>query len=451
MRVLNLVYDNWDIDSDLPKPNCVNIYGENTFWDGYGLINNYIDRGLGYKHLESVVEEHEKFTTKRCKMSEVDERPNENFYYIINHFKIELNRFFVDTPIHGEPIPALVEGKKPLSDEVIRYLKEKNNFFVMFMTEHECDSEKGYELTVKYIKSLGINLEKLYIVNNNAKLDWLKKIHGEFKVNEHGLEFIPNSSTVVLEKIGSTFKPEKEGKFFLCHNKSPKPHRYAILALLKKCGLLDTDVNWSLVPPYWNFPIGNFYHSIFDDYCLDILQEEVDFFSNIKLKVSDYEGDDGWFKPFSEIDRSLLPPWQQIPEKHKTFEESYVNIVTESLFSDSPNVVQITEKSFRPFFFYQLPIIIASPHHISIMKQRYGFDFFEDIIDQNYDDKMNDKERFFLIYKEIKRLHQNKESIIDFYKNNYERLEANKQRVLNILKLKRDYMFFSNLINITNR
>jgi hypothetical protein len=451
MKILNLAYDNWEDGQELPKPNCVNIYGEGTFWDGYQLINHYLDRGLAYSDLENVIEEHEKFTTKRCKMSEVEERPNENFYYVINHFKIELTRLFIDTPIFGEEIPALLNGERPLSDIVIKYLKERNNFFLIFMTEHECDTERGYELTVKYIKSLGIDLEKLYIVNNNAKIDWLKKIHGDFKVKEHGLEFIPSSSTKVLERIGSTYKKEKEGKFFLCHNKSPKPHRYAMLMLLKKSGILEKDVNWSLVPPYYNFPIGNFYHSILDDNCLDILDEEVQYFNEIKLKTSDYEGDEGWFKPLSEINRESLPYWQQIPEKNKTFEESYVNIVTESLFSESPNVVQITEKSFRPFFFYQLPIIVASPHHISIMKQRYGFDFFEDIIDHNYDDKMNDTQRFFLIYKEIKRLYQNKDKVIEFYQNNYERLEANKQRVLDILKIKRDYMFFSNLTNITNR
>ena len=163
------------------------------------------------------------------------------------------------------------------------------------------------------------------------------------------------------------------------------------------------------------------------------------------MKTSDYEGEEGWFHPFSDIDKSLLPHWQQIPEKHKTYEESYVNIVTESLYTNSPNVVQITEKSFRPFFFYQLPIIFASPHHISIMKSRYDLDFFEDIIDHNYDDKLDDKQRFFETMREVKRLHENKDKVIEFYHNNYDRLESNKQKVLNILKIKRDYIFFSNL------
>ena len=66
MRVLNLVYDNWPIDSEEPIPNCVNIYGEKTFWDGCNLINNYLDRMLSYEFLEPVIEESEKFTVKKC-------------------------------------------------------------------------------------------------------------------------------------------------------------------------------------------------------------------------------------------------------------------------------------------------------------------------------------------------------------------------------------------------
>lgn len=447
MRVLNLVYDNWPIDSEEPIPNCVNIYGEKTFWDGYNLINNYLDRMLSYEFLEPVLEESEKFTVKRCRFNEISERPEENFYYIINHYSIDLSRFFCVPHVHGENVQAILDGKKPLSNEVTKSLIEYDNLFLIFLTEHEPDSELGYKLTVDYLKKLGINLEKVYFVNNNAKIDWLKKIHGDFKVREHALEFIPNSSTRVLQKIGSVYKKEKEGKFFLCHNKSPKPHRYAILVLLKKIGLLDKDVNWSLVPTYWGYPVGNFYESLFDPTTIEILDEEIEYFNNIQMKVSDYEGDEGWFKPLQELDKTILPKWQQIPEKNKTFEESYVNIVTESMFSNCPNVVQITEKSFRPFFFYQFPIIIATPHHISIMKQKYGFDFFEDMIDHNYDDKMNDKQRFFDIFREIKRVYENKDKFIKFYENNFERFEANKQRVLDILKIKRDYMFFSNLTN----
>jgi ribosomal protein S17E len=40
-----------------------------------------------------------------------------------------------------------------------------------------------------------------------------------------------------------------------------------------------------------------------------------------------------------------------------------------------------------------------------------------------------------------------KTELIDFYKNNYERFEANKQKVLKILEIvDKDYYYFENLI-----
>lgn len=449
MRVLNLVYDNWPSDSDLPKANCVNIYGEDTFWDAHHLIMHYLNETLGYGGMKEFIDDHEKFELKRCRLNEVDERPNENFYYFINHFKFDLRRIFRGQYDHNEINAGIAQGKKPLSDEIIKMVREKDNFFIGFMTEHECDSELGYMLLVEYLNNNSIPLEKVYVINNNAKLYRLKILHGDNRLQEHSLEFIPNSSTAVLQKIGSEFKPVKEGKFFMCHNKSPKQHRYATLCVLKRYGILD-DVNWSLIPSYDGYPVDFFYDDLFDEYMREMMDSEIQYFRNIDMKTSDYEGDEGWFKPYSDIDKSMFPVWQQIPEKKKTFEESYVNIVTESHYVNDQNVVQVTEKSFRPFFFYQLPIIVATPHHIGTMKSRYHLDFFEDIINHNYDDKMGNKERFFDTMREIKRLHKNKDRIKEFYVKNYDRLEANKQRVLDILKIKRDYMFFSNLV-VKNR
>ena len=104
-------------------------------------------------------------------------------------------------------------------------------------------------------------------------------------------------------------------------------------------------------------------------------------------------------------------------EVPKTLQESYVNIVTESLFEDC-NKVHITEKSIRPFYFNQIPIILKSKHHIKNMREKFGFDFFDDIIDHSYDNISSDKERFYSIIKEIRRLFNNRQEIINFYKDN---------------------------------
>ena len=71
---------------------------------------------------------------------------------------------------------------------------------------------------------------------------------------------------------------------------------------------------------------------------------------------------------------------------------------------------------------------------------------FEDVVNHSYDDVVDHKNRLFEIMKEIKRLNENKEKIKEFYKNNYDRFEKNKNIIFDILKNTDDYKFFRSLI-----
>jgi hypothetical protein len=140
--------------------------------------------------------------------------------------------------------------------------------------------------------------------------------------------------------------------------------------------------------------------------------------------------------------KALVPP--DIP---LNYINSYVNIVTESHFLDKENVIQISEKSFKPFFYHQFPMILASHHHIESLKQKYRFDFFDDVIDHSYDNESDQKKRFSLFTKELKRLNDNKENLIEFYKNNQHRFEENKNKVIKIGYLNSDYLFMRSLLD----
>ena len=53
-----------------------------------------------------------------------------------------------------------------------------------------------------------------------------------------------------------------------------------------------------------------------------------------------------------------------------------------------------------------------------------------------------------MVLDEIKRLNKNKKKVIEFYNNNFERFEKNKQAVLNIFRSTKDVdYFFDHLIN----
>ena len=132
--------------------------------------------------------------------------------------------------------------------------------------------------------------------------------------------------------------------------------------------------------------------------------------------------------------------------KVKTYSNSYINITTETNFL-SPYIVHITEKTFTPFNFYQIPIFVATYQHVKYLKDMYGFDMFDDILDHSYDNEPDERMRLIMFFNEIKRLNENKELLITFYKNNKERFIYNKEIVVKINNSKRDYDYFKNLIH----
>jgi hypothetical protein len=266
-------------------------------------------------------------------------------------------------------------------------------------------------------------------------------------INVHTLHFIPHSSTKVLYKVGGCpFKIYKEGKFSMYFNKSPRPQRWGMLILLKHYGLLE-DMNWSFVPT-WHFKVdSHFLSELFDKNQVEIYKNEIEYFSNLDIKISDYEIDKNWFNKHNEPNINLLPRWMTIPEQAENFENSYLNIITESIFFNRFGTIHITEKSFRPFYYYQFPVIMASTHHIKKMKEKYDFDFFDDLINNSYDEEFDDAKRFHMIFQEIKRLHENKNILIEFYKNNQQRFENNKFKAIKVLEtVEIDHEYFKNLI-----
>jgi hypothetical protein len=82
-----------------------------------------------------------------------------------------------------------------------------------------------------------------------------------------------------------------------------------------------------------------------------------------------------------------------------------------------------------------------------MIKEKYKLDFYDDILDHSYDEEPNQRKRLDMFVNEIKRINDNKKTIIDFYKQNKQRILDNKQRIINILKVvDDDYLFFESLI-----
>ena len=429
IKNFNIVYENWK--GDEPISNWVDIFPKRNLKDPYYLIQHYIND----------TEFENKFNLRRCNFDDVINASNENFYYFVNYGVGDLCELFENNEF-GKPVQSL----NPISDKLKSFIKNNQNFNMVFLTEHEPDNEDGFRILNDYIKNNDLNAKQFFVINNNSKIkDYNQKYNSE--INTYTLNFIPHSSTKVLVRIGGCeFNTERKGKFFMCFNKSPKSHRYALLCLLKKNNILE-NTNWSLVPS-WNCNFDESYlRSTFSKNELKMIKTEIDYFGKIDIKRSDFEDDKGWFNRFSNINRDSLPIWQQIPEHLETFLSSYVNIVTESMFKDVNNNIHISEKSFRPFYYYQIPVILSTHGHIKTLKEKYGFDFYDDIVNHSYDDEPDQKTRLIKLVAEVARLNNNKEKIVEFFKNNKERFESNKQKVIEVLNVvNQDYLYFESLI-----
>jgi hypothetical protein len=417
--MLNLVYDYWDGNN--PILNGKIQYPNKFFWDIEDLVKSYINSFSGSQS---------KITVKSCKISEVYENPIQKYYYFICHASISIDE--------------IIKDNKIITDEIKQCLRSCDNFNLVFFSHHESDNENGF----KILNNSDLPKKQIYLVNNNYKLsEYVNDYNSQIKI--YSVMYLPIVVSSTLDSLsGTKFSFDKKERFFMCFNRGPKIHRYSLLVFMLKHNLLD-DSNWSFIPNFFSIYDFENYRQIFNVDEIKNYNKEIKTLNELKLKISDYEKTELSFDDNNEI-TVLNPKYKNVllpPEIPENYINSYVNLVTETKFLDNENVIQISEKSFKPFFYYQFPMILATHHHIKAMKEKYDFDFFDDVIDHSYDNEPNQKKRFNLFVNEVKRLHDNKENLIEFYRNNQLRFETNKNKVISIMNNYSDYTFFRSLID----
>ena len=208
-----------------------------------------------------------------------------------------------------------------------------------------------------------------------------------------------------------------------------KPQRLGIYTFFNKENLID-KVDLSLLG-YKNFNQQNkgIFHNILDtklhDEWYNIASESIK--NKISLK-SEFENRVIGNKTSKQTYSTAL---HEIAMNQNLYKHGYINIVTESQY-EWKNTIHITEKSILPFFFHQIPIIVAPHGHVQSMKDMWNLDFFDDIVNHTYDSIENPILRFRGITEEILRLSKMENEIMDFFKNNQYRFEENKKIIKNI-------------------
>lgn len=392
---MNLVFNNWDTNGN-PIPNLSELNTAEDITTFPFFIND------------------ESFNVKKCKLEDINH--NEKFYFVITH-KFSYTFYIKNGDIF-------------LPKEIEEYIKSYN-LNIVFISEHESNKyvDTFMSLLIRKIKKNNWNEDNFYIIDNNSMLykvkEKLKTNINVFKINYlakfFSQKYGSSISDIILDK-----------KFiFLCQNRMPHYHRILFLTYLKHLNLFENDItNWSLIvnqPDYISFYIKSsniLSLSHFKDY-LDLnnknLIEDYKLICNTN-QMCFYPENMDWSDTFNTFDyTSPLMTMKGGPN----FENSYINIVTESHYHFRENDVHITEKSFKPFYYFQLPIFLASYQHVKMMREEYDLDFFDDLIDHSYDNEIDDAKRFHMIVSEVNRLSTMRTEISEFYKNNVNRLLHN--------------------------
>jgi hypothetical protein len=415
---LNIVYENWSEDGNTYYPNLSNNSDGIRYRIQTGLFRFY---GI-FKDIKSV------------HIDVVELNKNLNYFYFINGDQLEF---------HFKKYNTI-----PISDKVKNIFTNNNNFNLVILNEHEYEKEEFIIYLDELIKNMGFDTSRVYLMTNNSKLDYYKQ-KNNLSINVYSLDFLVMFIANHMVEFGEPeFIENKTGDFFMCHNRGPKPHRYAILCMLKKHGILE-NVDWSLIMGWYRKEqrIHNidriFYDSVFNNDDYNFYKNEIEFFADIDIKKSKFEEEKTWFdgRENAQIE------WKEVYE-YQTYQNTYVNLVTESCYFDKD--IHITEKSMKPFYFYQFPLFLSSFNHVKFLKERFGFDLFDDILDHSYDNEPDERLRLIMFFNEVKRLNENKEALIEFYKNNKQRFIYNKEIVIKIKNSNRDTNYFKNLIQKNN-
>lgn len=320
----------------------------------------------------------------------------------------------------------------PFSDKIKKISRDCQNFFIVIINDSEAETSIILDVVENKILQENLNPQQFYICTGNECLPQLKSKNNNL-LNVFVSDKLSMGYSHQLKPYEYEIKEDKK-YFFSCFNRRFHKHRFAILCNLKKYGLLE-DTNWSFLrgdeyKKRFKYDL-NFFNEVMD---INSMKDDINYIGNVGIKKADFEQD--YMIDINEIEFDYF-----LGFKLNALSESYINITTESKFAIN-DVVHITEKTIFPFYFYQLPIMVSSANHVKCVKEKLGLDFFDDIINHDYDNEKNHRKRMDMISEEIKRLHNNKNTIIEFYKNNKERLLKNKELVLSFRNTNRitDYL-----------
>ncbi len=328
--------------------------------------------------------------------------------------------------IIGEMNSQVIDANKDYLESVFDKVKDKPNIKIVFSNFHEGTNQNPFfSRLILFKDKFNLATNQIVVVTNNK--------HSEL-FNRHGIKVIHKpylfgflvdhyrdikhtsidykGTEIGLLNVNQYLESEKK-KFFLTYNKNTtKTFRIQLILWLIKNGLIDDSYVSILIKN------NNFNKRELDSNEIELngLAEYYDEFDKIGFNVLDWDYPNHKNDVFSNL--------KYTTKSH--YADTYFNIITETSFEN--NSLNLTEKSFKAFANCH-PFLIIGDMDTHKYLQSLGFELYDELIDYSFDSMPDNQKRLNDALGQIRKVHKlGIDSIINFYKNNIEKIKKNKER-----------------------
>ncbi len=328
--------------------------------------------------------------------------------------------------IIGEMNSQVVDANKDYLESVFDKVKDKPNIKIVFSNFHEGTNQNPFfSRLILFKDKFNLATNQIVVVTNNK--------HSEL-FNRHGIKVIHKpylfgflvdhyrdikhtsidykGTEIGLLNVNQYLESEKK-KFFLTYNKNTtKTFRIQLILWLIKNKLIDDSYVSILIKN------NNFNKRELDSNEIELngLAEYYDEFDKIGFNVLDWDYPNHKNDVFSNL--------KYTTKSH--YADTYFNIITETSFEN--NSLNLTEKSFKAFANCH-PFLIIGDMDTHKYLQSLGFELYDELIDYSFDSMPDNQKRLNDALGQIRKVHKlGIDSIINFYKNNIEKIKKNKER-----------------------
>jgi len=187
-------------------------------------------------------------------------------------------------------------------------------------------------------------------------------------------------------------------KTYLSLNRRWRPHRPSLIALLKIKKLLDNgyvSFEYDVEDRNWQ----NYYGRVLE---LNSTNDEV--FDCLKKNETEICQTKSLLLDTSLQLNDKLPTLYSL--ENKFYDKTLCSVIAETFYYEQENIgnsIFITEKTYKAIAHLHPFILLSAPHSLKALKER-GYKTFENIINEEYDNEVNDATRLLMIVNEIERI-----------------------------------------------